>query len=215
MEKEMSMREVAIKFNRILNEQFAIQIGENAVLSTVDAKTGKVIETYEVGSKYQKGGDDMESLTLQDCLDKYYKNQTVLINDGKIVGFENEYSPSKPCKQKGAKQKRFVQYFYAYFSLKRGDCQMEKEHITEVLNDIVHAVTILEKHQDYLCNTSIKEVHFHKCIREMASVMGLEIAEKPWKCEGWIATEISFEYRGVRFFELENYRKDDEDAGAD
>lgn len=52
MEKEMSMREVAIKFNRILNEQFAIQIGENAVLSTVDAKTGKVIETYEVGNKY-------------------------------------------------------------------------------------------------------------------------------------------------------------------
>lgn len=50
----------------------------------------------------------MESLTLQDCLDKYYKNQTVLINDGKIVGFENEYSPSKPHKQKGAKQKRFV-----------------------------------------------------------------------------------------------------------
>ena len=215
MEKEMSMREVAIKFNRILNEQFAIQIGENAVLSTVDKKTGKVIETYEVGNKYQKGGDDMESLTLQDCLDKYYKNQAVLINDGKIVGFENEYSPSKPCKQKGAKQKRFVQYFYAYFSLKKGDCQMEKEHTTEVLNDIVQAVTILEKHQDYLCNTSIKEVHFHKCIREMASVMGLEIAEKPWKCEGWIGTEISFEYRGVRFFELENYRKDDEDAGAD
>ena len=92
---------------------------------------------------------------------------------------------------------------------------MKKEHITEVLNDIVQAVTILEKHQDYLCNTSIKEVHFHKCIREMASVMGLEIAEKPWKCKGWIATEISFEYRGVRFFELENYRKDDEDAGAD
>ena len=215
MEKEMSMREVAIKFNRILNEQFAIQIGENAVLSTVDKKTGKVIETYEVGSKYQKGGDDMESLTLQDCLDKYYKNQAVLINDGKIVGFENEYSPSKPCKQKGAKQKRFVQYFYAYFSLKKGDCQMKKEHIKEVLNDIVQAVTILEKHQDYLCNTSIKEVHFHKCIREMASVMGLEIAEKLWKCEGWIATEISFEYRGVRFFELENYREDDEDAGAD
>ena len=92
---------------------------------------------------------------------------------------------------------------------------MEKEHTTEVLNDLVQAVTILEKHQDYLCNTSINEVHFHKCIREMASVMGLEIAEKPWKCEGWIATEISFEYRGVRFFELENYRKDDEDAGAD
>ena len=92
---------------------------------------------------------------------------------------------------------------------------MKKEHITEVLNDIVQAVTILEKHQDYLCNTSIKEVHFHECVREMASVMGLEIAEKPWKCEGWIATEISFEYRGVRFFELENYRKDDEDAGTD
>ena len=71
MEKEMSMREVAIKFNRIFNEQFAIQIGENAVLSTVDVKTGKVIETYEVGNKYQKGGDDMESLTFQDCLDKY------------------------------------------------------------------------------------------------------------------------------------------------
>lgn len=85
---------------------------------------------------------------------------------------------------------------------------MEKEHITEVLNDIVQAVTILEKHQDYLCNISIKEVHFHKCTREMASVMGLEIAEKHWKCDGWIATEISFEYRGVRFFELENYRKE-------
>ena len=85
---------------------------------------------------------------------------------------------------------------------------MEKEHTTEVLNDIVQAVTILEKHQDYLCNTSIKEVHFHECIREMASVMGLEIAKKPWECDGWIATEISFEYRGVRFFELENYRKE-------
>ena len=92
---------------------------------------------------------------------------------------------------------------------------MEKEHTTEVLNDLVQAVTILEKHQDYLCNTSIKEVHFHKCIREMASVMGLEIAEKPWECDGWIGTEIYFEYRGVRFFELENFRKDDEDAGAD
>ena len=92
---------------------------------------------------------------------------------------------------------------------------MEKEHITEALNDIVHAVTILEKHQDYLCNTSIKEVHLHERAREMASVMGLEITEEPWECDGWIATEISFEYRGVRFFELENYRKDDEDAGAD
>lgn len=85
---------------------------------------------------------------------------------------------------------------------------MEKEHTTEVLNDLVQAVTILEKHQDYLCNTSIKKVHFHECIREMAYVMGLEIAEKPWKCDEWIATEISFEYRGVRFFELENYRKE-------
>lgn len=92
---------------------------------------------------------------------------------------------------------------------------MEKEHTTEVLNDIVHAVTILEKHQDYLCNTSIKKVHLQECAREMASVMGLEIAEETWKCDGWIATEISFEYRGVRFFELENYREDDEDAGAD
>ena len=92
---------------------------------------------------------------------------------------------------------------------------MKKEHITEVLNDNVQAVTILEKHQDYLCNTSIKEVHLYERAREMASVMGLEIAEKPWRCDGWIATEISFEYRGVRFLELENYRKDDEDAGAD
>lgn len=85
---------------------------------------------------------------------------------------------------------------------------MKKEHITEVLNDIVQAVTILEKHRDYLCNTFIEGVHLHERAREMAFVMGLEITEKPWKCDGWIATEISFEYRGVRFFELENYRKE-------
>lgn len=92
---------------------------------------------------------------------------------------------------------------------------MEKEKVKKILDDISKSVKVMQEHEEYICSTVVNEVHISKCIREMATEMELTLTEKPWKCEGMMATEISFVYEGVRFFELENYRKCDEDAGTD
>lgn len=92
---------------------------------------------------------------------------------------------------------------------------MEKEKAKEILDDISQSVKTIRKHDEYICSTIIKEIHLYKCLREIAKAMDLQLSEKSWECEGAKATEISVIYEGVRFFELENYRKCDKDDGTD
>lgn len=96
-----------------------------------------------------------------------------------------------------------------------GGVGMEKEKVKKMLDDISEAIRTLRQYSDYICDCRAKEIHMNRCIRKMAKAMGLDVNEKPWKCENAVATEISFVYNNVYFFELENYRKCDEDAGAD
>ena len=92
---------------------------------------------------------------------------------------------------------------------------MEKEQAKKILDDITKAVKIMQQHEDYICCSTLDEVHMSKCIRDIASAMEFDVTEEDWGCEDMVATEISFMYEGIRFFELESYRKREEDAGAD
>lgn len=85
---------------------------------------------------------------------------------------------------------------------------MEKEKAKKILDDISQSVKTMQKHDEYICSSIVNEVHLYKCLREMAAAMDLQVKEKPWKCEGAKATEISVVYEGIRFYELENYMED-------
>ncbi|MBO5853147.1 MAG: hypothetical protein J6Q61_00245 [Bacteroidales bacterium] len=91
---------------------------------------------------------------------------------------------------------------------------MKKEKTKKMLDDISQAVISMQQYEKYICSTVVNEVHMSKCIRKIAAEMGLHVTEKPWKSENMMATEISFVYKNVRFFELENFRKI-KGAGAD
>lgn len=92
---------------------------------------------------------------------------------------------------------------------------MKKEKTKKMLDDISQAVNALRQYSEYLCDTRTREIHMINCVRRVAEAIGLEVNEKPWRCGDVAATEISFVYEGVRFFELENYRKCDKDDGTD
>lgn len=83
---------------------------------------------------------------------------------------------------------------------------MEKEKVKKMLDDISQSVKTMKQYKDYICS-NVDAVHMSKCLREIAKEMKLTLTEEHWKCEGMMATEISFVYEGVIFFELENYRK--------
>ena len=85
---------------------------------------------------------------------------------------------------------------------------MEKEKAKKILDDISQSVKVMQQHDEYICSSIVKEVHLYKCLRKIAKAMGLQVSEKPWKCEDAEATEISVVYEGVRFYELENYMED-------
>lgn len=42
--------------------------------------------------------------------------------------------------------------------------------------------------------------------RKVAELLGLELCEEPWKCNGATATKISFFNEDVLFYELENFK---------
>lgn len=83
---------------------------------------------------------------------------------------------------------------------------MEKEKVKKMLDDISQSVKTMKQHEYYICS-NVDAVHMSNCLREIAKEMKLTLTEEPWECEGMMATEISFVYEGVIFFELENYRK--------
>lgn len=97
----------------------------------------------------------------------------------------------------------------------RKEMLMEKERAQKIVDDISNSVNALRQYSEYLCDTRVKEIHMSNCIRSIAEAVGLEVNEKPWRCGDVVATEISFVYNNVTFFELENYRECDEYAGAD
>lgn len=83
---------------------------------------------------------------------------------------------------------------------------MEKEKAKKMLDDISQSFKTMKQHENYIC-INVDRVHVSNCLREIAKEMELTLTEEPWKCEDRIATEISFVYEGVIFFELENYRR--------
>lgn len=97
----------------------------------------------------------------------------------------------------------------------RKEMLMEKERAQKIVDDISNSVNALRQYSEYICDCKAKEIHMSQCIRRIAEAMGLDVNEKPWQCGNAVATEISFVYEGVRFFELENYRKCDKDDGTD
>lgn len=43
-------------------------------------------------------------------------------------------------------------------------------------------------------------------VRKIAEALNIPVEEEPWSTDTSVATEISCNYKGVRFFELENMR---------
>lgn len=89
---------------------------------------------------------------------------------------------------------------------------MEKEQAKKILDDIAKSLKTMMQHENYICS-DVNAIHMSNSLREMATAMGLEVAEKSWECDGSVATHISFVYKDILFFQLENFRKRDEDAG--
>lgn len=47
---------------------------------------------------------NLETISLQDCLENYkFKGQSTLINDGKVIGFQQEEIPTKTANPSGDK----------------------------------------------------------------------------------------------------------------
>lgn len=95
---------------------------------------------------------------------------------------------------------------------------MGKEEIKKMLDDMVDSLETLAKYEKYIVS-NIEELHVGDgFIRQVESVLGWKIQERPFKCNdsefASVATEIWFTYRGIRFFELEGWRMV-KDAGAD
>ena len=45
---------------------------------------------------------NLEAVTMQDCLDNYnFKCQCAIINDGKLIGFQQEEIPTQTVNQSG------------------------------------------------------------------------------------------------------------------
>lgn len=91
---------------------------------------------------------------------------------------------------------------------------MEKEQAKKILDDISKSLNTMKQHEIYICS-DVNIIHMSNSLREIAKAVGLEVVGKPWECDGFVATHISFVYEGIQFFELENYRKSDENAGTD
>lgn len=91
---------------------------------------------------------------------------------------------------------------------------MEKEQVKKILDDIAQSLKTMQQHENYICS-DVNTIHMSNSTREMATAMGLEVVEKSWECNGYVATFISFVYQDIQFFELENYRKRDDNAGDD
>ena len=102
-----------------------------------------------------------------------------------------------------------------YFSMTGKEMSMDKNNAKKILDDISKSINTLKQYSTYLCDSRANEIHMSNCIRSIAEAIGLEVNKKPWRCDGMQATEISFVYNNIRFFELENYRKCEEDAKAD
>lgn len=87
---------------------------------------------------------------------------------------------------------------------------MGKEEVKKMLDDMVDSLETLAKYEKFIVS-NIEELHVgNGFIRNVASVMELNVQERPFNCNEPIctsvATEIWFTYRGIRFFELENWR---------
>lgn len=91
---------------------------------------------------------------------------------------------------------------------------MEKEKVAEWLSAMAEAVKTLSKYGQFICEVNIKEnsLQLHNTARMFAESLGLELQETPWKTADSTATYISFQYKGVTFFELENLVAKNEDV---
>lgn len=80
------------------------------------------------------------------------------------------------------------------------------DEVKKVLDDIANAKTVLSKYEDFICERTTN-IHMTDCVRDIAEVMEFPLTEVPFECGSAVANEISFIYKGIRFFELEDYRE--------
>ena len=75
-----------------------------------------------------------ETITLQDCIENYeYKDTSVVINDGKIVGFSKENSPYTAQETKGATQQHLYVIYIPIICRKRGIVKWKKEELQRLM----------------------------------------------------------------------------------
>lgn len=80
------------------------------------------------------------------------------------------------------------------------------DEVKKVLDDIANAKTVLRKYENFICEHTTN-IHMTDCVRDFSEVMGIPLTEVPFECRTAVANEISFIYKGIRFFELEDYRE--------
>lgn len=88
------------------------------------------------------------------------------------------------------------------------------DEVKKVLDDIAKAKTVLRKYENFICEHTTN-IHMTDCVRDFSEVMGIPLTEVPFKCGTSVANEISFIYKGIRFFELEDYREVKSNDAAD
>ena len=88
---------------------------------------------------------------------------------------------------------------------------MDKRKVEEWLDKLIEAIGNYEDARVLCDKISASPFRLHDvCIenlRMVADVMELPLIEDDWNCNGSTANHISMHYKGVTFYELENYKE--------
>ena len=87
---------------------------------------------------------------------------------------------------------------------------MDKRKVEEWLDNLVEAVKLYEDSRIFNQDIQSDSIRFYDvCIRNLRMVsvaIGIPLSESEFKCDGATANEIEMHYKGVTFYELENYK---------
>ena len=87
---------------------------------------------------------------------------------------------------------------------------MDKRKVEEWLDKLIEAVKLYEDSRIFNQDIQSDSIRFYAiCVRNLRMVsvaLDIPLLEKKFDCDGATANEIEMHYKGVTFYELENYK---------
>ena len=88
---------------------------------------------------------------------------------------------------------------------------MDKRKVEEWLDNLIEAIRNYEDARvlcNEVCASPIRLFDVRiKNLRMVADIMEIPLSERDFNCDGSTANHISMHYKGVTFYELENYKE--------